>query len=1511
MDKKETVWRALGEYLNRQLAGKKGVVVPHFGTFTWTSPPVDLEGVTNPEVRERDQRDAVFIVASDFAGNVRPGIAHSTGIRPYTAQGFSGKVPTLTLNYTQLSLLSHLDKSLCKRTLDEIIQSLSSSARSHQDIRESIPFIGTFVVKSGIAAVIFDLVPPSKLEKNAVLSEGKSGSVADTIERPLTASAKTAHSSLNYRSLLTSPIDFLLENRSKLLLLMQLKDQINSGFLPFEELFSCIQTLENPTLTFDFISQLVYMTNSKQGNKVRYRDFFAGIQSYKTPNRPKSVSSDVTGDYTRTSIVPLARKIWEKKLVLTEIAQKKGMRPRVKGSLSQVLAVLKQGNVNVNIHQLKAVLREEQVDASAVSVLDLISTVRSILKPESGDLSVFSGLLTSRSSVPPPPVTESSKLDAFFRAHPLTLVFFRARNDQDLVTLPSFLSAIDFLSNHTIPSFEAQRVFLQASNGKHELTAQEFWQAFQPQETLRQTQERCFRILRQWLRESQLTAEEGFQWMLDKVGASEKLTKSDLEEAMKGFNVSKQDVEIVFSEVDAKKDGYVDLSEWLGKMYETESPYQPLKDILNRINAPKDETITPFLGLENRTCLTESDLISLLQRLNSRLTPSKSFQIASSILRNRTEIPVSELISQISNRNSELTIDWLDRIYRKIRRKLNGQTMKLRNRMEKKDGKKTGRLTLEGFAQCLQEEGLGLEQGEVQRLLKILDPRDIRIIDYLSFLDNLTGPEFIPTDPLRATTDRLQAYMRQNGLSIEQLLTSLGGSVPILTFANFLRSKVQKRISVQEMTEIASKMDHNKDGFIDWNDLETVLMTRNRVEITGKNPELGVNMSTEQVRALLVSIKDVMTRKKMSFAEAYGRLDRESSGVVSYEAFVANWDAICPLSVLQKNALFGLMDGGKTGLIDYPAFLRILRDVAVEPERNESEWNWEQDVIAKIRLWKNTHKITTDDLFNAFDRDFDGVINKTDLAESLQILLKIDNLTPEKTDRIYKLMDIFQRNSIQLVDFRSIFDGNKEFDWISNAKLHLSRYLIQKYGNMTSAFEELSEHSGKLTFSGLKSVVDKENLLSGFGRNLQEIFTSIDTYRKGFLSLSDWLQSFSQYDQTRLLFTEFLSTLQANFDSISSAFEYFLSFHFSQNPGKIDFNEFELAVNSLFLKRFNKTDVRNLWTKIAKNRTFLDFEGFESGLNSNSSFLSFKMKKNGKNTGKRPSLRSFSQSKLAVLSEDDPFLKLKNRIKSLSRPLEDFFRDIDMKNTGKITKNDFKSVLLRLNLGLNSTEIEQLTLRSDLNRDNSINWPDFIRKIQPNDTEIHLKSQIELKMTHIKALIMEFFGNPRDVFRKYDKEKTGKMEFPAFLELIRSIYERKHEEIPGFSVLKELFRYIDTRKDGYLDIIEWLNVFKREFAGNSLENSHLMEEISKIIGKNWRMLQLTFDAMSKDGRVTYQGTKDVLSTVLKEMNLTEEQWRAVVKVGEREGGVEYKRLLDIYRERALSKTQSAMPNFRH
>ena len=82
----------------------RGVIIPHFGTFTFSAPEVNLMGVTNPEERDKQLRIPVFLISKDFANGIylQTGIYINDHLRAYKVQS-SGKILQTKVNWSEIA----------------------------------------------------------------------------------------------------------------------------------------------------------------------------------------------------------------------------------------------------------------------------------------------------------------------------------------------------------------------------------------------------------------------------------------------------------------------------------------------------------------------------------------------------------------------------------------------------------------------------------------------------------------------------------------------------------------------------------------------------------------------------------------------------------------------------------------------------------------------------------------------------------------------------------------------------------------------------------------------------------------------------------------------------------------------------------------------------------------------------------------------------------------------------------------------------------------------------------------------------------------------------------------------------------------------------------------------------------------------------------------------------------------------------------------------------------------
>lgn len=153
-----TAWNGFGLYISRQLRMGRAVVVPGYGSFSFSAPEVNLNGVTNPNVRDKQYRIPVFIVSKDFVKgmDLQSAIGTAVTIRPYAVHGSNGRIAQTKVNFTEIGCYCNKTKDQAKTAVDRVIKHLSDEARTKGSVDMEIPNVGTFRVRGNLAAVTFN-----------------------------------------------------------------------------------------------------------------------------------------------------------------------------------------------------------------------------------------------------------------------------------------------------------------------------------------------------------------------------------------------------------------------------------------------------------------------------------------------------------------------------------------------------------------------------------------------------------------------------------------------------------------------------------------------------------------------------------------------------------------------------------------------------------------------------------------------------------------------------------------------------------------------------------------------------------------------------------------------------------------------------------------------------------------------------------------------------------------------------------------------------------------------------------------------------------------------------------------------------------------------------------------------------------------------------------------------------------------------------------------------------------
>ena len=204
---------------------------------------------------------------------------------------------------------------------------------------------------------------------------------------------------------------------------------------------------------------------------------------------------------------------------------------------------------------------------------------------------------------------------------------------------------------------------------------------------------------------------------------------------------------------------------------------------------------------------------------------------------------------------------------------------------------------------------------------------------------------------------------------------------------------------------------------------------------------------------------------------------------------------------------------------------------------------------------------------------------------------------------------------------------------------------------------------------------------------------------------------------------------------------------------------------------------------------------------------------------------------------------------------------------------------------------------------------------------------------------------PKDAFLQFNEDNTGRMTFDQFNKFIIRLSMLARDPTPSFAIIKDIFDFIDIRRDGIIDLNEWMQTFRgvevcllpppilipknyevatqnvATYKRNTKSAAHLprvkpaikrkinfaaweiskdYDKVIKAIGRNRKRILGIFAHLEKKRRkIDYNTARKVIGDVLRRTNIRvkKEHWPLLIKFAEKQGVIDYEFLLEIYRDR--------------
>lgn len=313
-------------------------------------------------------------------------------------------------------------------------------------------------------------------------------------------------------------------------------------------------------------------------------------------------------------------------------------------------------------------------------------------------------------------------------------------------------------------------------------------------------------------------------------------------------------------------------------------------------------------------------------------------------------------------------------------------------------------------------------------------------VSYVEFMDKMCALGNKEHNPFKNLVQRLAYFIESNRLTIITLLNRLKGGdsrlVPLDKFVEFLKAKVEKKRDQVELFDYVLMLDIDKDGYIGEEDLKTCLrnihssaffsndgLALTSSQFNAPHKFYPTNMTEEFTDSKLLDlcrqIREKMMFNKVSYQKVFKLADSENMGLINLSQFSKAMLTVMPMSAPILEKLFNVMDTNSIGMIDLKRFEAVLRAEAPaqipKPAKIISDsFDWQENIIKRIKEWVKKQKINALDAFRIFDQDFDGLISKADMAASLVQHLNVpaDELIDTRLDRLFRLLSFFKTDQI-------------------------------------------------------------------------------------------------------------------------------------------------------------------------------------------------------------------------------------------------------------------------------------------------------------------------------------------------------------------------------------------------------------------------------------------------------------------------------------------------------------------
>ncbi|KAL4511758.1 hypothetical protein ABPG72_012603 [Tetrahymena utriculariae] len=1439
-------WSAFGTYICKCLRQGRAVSIPKFGLFTYSFRDVNLDGTTNEYERDKEEREPVFIISKDFAKglNLKSGVYRLGGIiRPLVLSSTSGKIQQTLCSYQEIACISQLNKEEVKYSVERIIRRIEDQIRNgDEQVYMFIPSLGLFMYKKGITCVKFqDFIKKDikgLLKLNATDRKKKNQS-------ELTSEKLKQLSQSNYKNQNNQEEDYyqithIQEDAEQYLknnLQIDPNQIIEEGRTPNnqEELSNKLQQIlastTNDTIKLSTEREAYSKQNNRSITVIQSEEEIAFQKlNYLLRNKcikPYDVLSSMLGYIYGINST-------DRKTL----------------SLEQFIKALHKQDIEMeNDEEYSLVF--SYIDSKRDKKIDLEEWQNAFTKKESQSLEYLKDIIMRNNLV----------IDDFFKTMGLN-------RDTEQITLKEFKNGLKKINiSKYISDLAAAEIF-------------EDKQSLQPQQIIdKLTADR--KNLKN-LTNMQITTKAGTSGQSDIDDSDTSLLlqiyrkiKQELIDKYPEEKQDRHDKYLIqeFEKLDQQSQGFLDIANfktclmkanlnltlnevvriarYIEKNQKGQIDYCKFsKKVNNSLRmSDKIESLPYFVEMikkymKQNKLNSEEFITHLLENKENK----KMFNIQD---KKKVRIPVfAQIIAKIIHFNlQESTIqqncELIDIDRDGYVDKFDLETFLSRYYyIEDQISKKTqfasqvfSKSHTGNFFSMNKSSEIGSTIKSKQQLTSSL--LNIAKSQLVNQPIRLYPTDNLPLEKLEVILRDLKQNSSLRRLSYYEIFKILDVNNDGFVSFNEFEEKIDSfvKLSSHAREGLFSYFDHLKIGMFDFPRFASILS-----RITLKNHDDKQVDNWEWQHSIIRQIKEWKESNGFTEEEAFRIIDCDFDGFISIDdlkKFLARDFKLREehLDSTKLDRLFKLFDQYKKGYIQKHDFAKIFTN------------QFDEQLSNGFKVTKNT---TYNDSF--FKKPEDQLSKNT-------TNLKVFTQTPKSIPNIQ--VKELSKTLTFLKPKKQLHNGNtlNIEDWMINCCQQIALVVSSNYKDLVEAFEKISNHSQKIEYQKLNDWILQTNALFGFNLTetlLQQLFAYMDPHKKGYITQDDWVECLKIYTESKdIPLSDLTDLIYFSFKSNDEAFRFFLfgqkfekqqdlkASQITNSTSEISLHKFKFALNNLFKQVYSDKIVEKLWIAIhqflkipvEQQLTIEHFNKLFPRINSQSS----RYNRTSSNTRIRvaniDSLRFSDQFKSNSLScnnlisynnftlHDDIINKFKNLILSKGKDIESIFKQHDINNTGYISNTEFKNILMRLNIGLNGRDMDYILIFADPSSPAEINWKKFMKKLQFSSSQQNLINRSKKRINHLKECLYSYLISPKDAFREFDEEKKGYMTLEDFRYFLVKVSKLDRSEIPSFAISKDMFDQIDLKKDGLIDLDEWIQAFMN--YGGTEEHEKIIQEKEK------------------------------------------------------------------------------------